>query len=80
MIMKRAIITVTESPSMLGRYTVKCDTRRNRGGFMHPADVGGEHAAAAKAMEYAVDAGGGYVIFAPKKVIDLIPEDMRSRG
>lgn len=75
----RAIIAVTESGSMPGRYTVTCDARRSRAGYLHPADVRGAHAAAAKAMEYAIDVRGvGYAIFAPRDVIAMIPEDMRS--
>jgi hypothetical protein len=76
----RAIIAVTEARSMPGRYTVSCDARRSKSGHLHPADIRGASAAAAKAMEYAVDLRGrGYAIFAPSDVISLIPHDMRSR-
>lgn len=76
----RSIITVSEFPSMPGRYNVSSDGQKSRAGIARPADVSGEHAAAAKAMELALKAGiRGYVVFAPKKVLDLIPKDMQSR-
>ncbi len=75
----RTIITVTEYPSMPGRYLVKSDAQRRRG-IIHPVDVSGPEAAAAKAMEYAQRVGSvGYHIFAPRAVLALIPDDMKSR-
>lgn len=77
----RAIITVTEFPSMPGRYNVKSDAETDSRGFNRPRDVAGAEAAAAAAMEYAQRCGSrGYVIFAPRRVLDLIPEDMRGRS
>lgn len=77
----RTIITVTEYPSMPGRYKVFSGSRADRRGIVRPRDVQGEHAAAAVAMEYAVDLGGkGYAVFAPRKVLELIPQDMRQRN
>lgn len=76
--MARAIITVTEYRPAPGRFTVTCSARRDRRGRLHPADVYGEEAAAAKALEYAIDCRSGYAIVAPAKVSAYIPEDMRS--
>lgn len=77
----RTIITVTESASLPGSFTVMSSARKDRRGNVYPATVrgGGPSAAAAKALEYAIDCGGGYAIVAPKKVMDCIPEDMRGR-
>ncbi|MAG66624.1 MAG: hypothetical protein CMK74_12255 [Pseudomonadales bacterium] len=76
----RNIITVTAYSSMPGRYQVRLgqpEAKRPR----NPRDVSGGEAAAAAAMEIAVEVGSkGYAIFAPKEVLQLIPEDMRSRG
>lgn len=76
----RAIITVTESRSMPGRFTVTCSARKDKRGYIHPADVFGDAGAAAKALEYAIDCGGGYAIVAPANVSRHIPDDMRSRS
>lgn len=77
--MARSIITVTEYPSMPGRFIVTCNTRRNNRGYIHPADVSGAAAAAAKALEYAIHCGNGYAIIAPASVKNEIPGDMLSR-
>ena len=77
----RAIITVTESRSMPGRYSVKSDANKDRRGVMHVADVRGADAAAAQAMELATRLGSrGYAIIAPSAVLACIPEDMRQRA
>lgn len=78
--MPRVIITVTMYPSMPGRYLIKSDAQRTRKGINHPRDVSGAGGAAAAAMEYAQRLGSrGYQVFAPKEVMDMIPEDMRGR-
>ena len=77
----RAIITVNESRSSPGRFTVKSSANKDRRGVIHGADVFGADAAAAKALEYAMRVGAiGYAIIAPASVNAHIPEDMRSRG
>lgn len=73
-----AIITITEMSSMPGRfiYTLKSGRIVIKGN-----DAGSDpEAAAAKAMDLAVCYGSqyGYAIFAPKKVINLIPQRLRS--
>lgn len=65
---------------MPGRYTVTCSARRDKRGHIHHADVSGEAAAAAKALEYGIDCAGGYAIIAPAHVAKHIPDDMRARG
>lgn len=75
----RAIITVTEYPSMPGRFTVKVSGP----GMRHPAsaDASDPGEAAAKAMSYAISFGsGGYQIFGSEKVMSQIPDDMRGRA
>ena len=71
--MSRAIITVTELQSP-GRFSVE----RGSGPRRFRTDISGPAAAAAKAMQYA-QRGGAYQIFAPQKVLDFIPEDMRGK-
>jgi len=73
----RAIITVTEYPSMPGRYIVKSGVASDSRGQIVPRDVSGAEAAAAVAMEFAQRCRSGYQIFAPRRVLDMIPEDMR---
>lgn len=76
----RAIITVTESRSMPGRYAVTSSANKDRRGHIHSADVTGPEAAAAKALEYAVRVGAiGYSIISPSSVAKHIPDDMRNR-
>lgn len=77
----RTIITVTEYASMPGRYQVTSGACTDKRGIARQRDVQGDHAAAAVAMELAVEVGSqGYAIFAPRKVLDLVPVDMRSRS
>lgn len=77
----RAIITVTESRSMPGRFNVQSSANKDRRGVIHTADVTGASAAAAKALEYAMRVGAvGYAIIAPSNVSAHIPGDMRSRS
>lgn len=79
--MTRTIISVTEYPSMRGRYLVRCDAMKDKRGMTYPYDVSGAAAAAARAMDYAARVGSrGYVIFAPSSVLALIPADMRERA
>ena len=76
----RAIITVTETLSMPGRFAIKCDARRDKRGIVPTAEARGEQAAAAKALEYAIAIRSrGYAIVAPAKVLNCIPQDMRER-
>lgn len=77
----REIITVTEFSSMPGRYIVTFSGAQDRRGITHGKDVREPEAAAAQAMEFAQRCGkSGYQIFAPKRVLDCIPEDMRGRN
>jgi hypothetical protein len=76
----RAIITVTESRSMHGRFKVQSSANKDRRGVILSADVTGAEAAAAQALEYAMRVGAvGYAIIAPASVSAHIPDDMRSR-
>lgn len=75
----RTLITVTEYPSMRGRYKIHSTARRDKNGIVRPADVAGDSAAAAQALEYALEYKSGYAIVAPDKVMQHIPEDMRGR-
>lgn len=73
---RRAIITITEhNGSFLYSFEAgSLSKTRYRAGL-------DASSAAAKAMELAISHGDqrGYVIFAPKQVLDLIPVDLRSR-
>lgn len=73
----RTIITVTEYPSMPGRYLVMSEVAADKRGNLVPRDVSGAEAAAAVAMEFAQRCRSGYQVFAPRRVLDLIPTDMR---
>lgn len=72
---RRAIITIVKhNGEYLSTFEAgrKCESRM-RAGY-------DPEAAAAKAMELAVLHGeAGYAIFAPREVLALIPEEMRSR-
>lgn len=72
-----AIITVTEMPSMPGRFT--CSVKGD--GFREMVGLSAGHdpsAAAAKAMELSITHGRqGYAIFGPQKVLDCIPPELR---
>ncbi len=75
--MKKVIITITEMLSMPGRYvyTLMVNSRRISTGN----DAGRDPAAAAaKAVELAINNPGDYVILAPAKVMAFIPESIRS--
>lgn len=75
--MTEAIITITESPAMPGRYvyTLMINKRRVSTGN----DAGRDPAAAAaKAIELAINNQGRYFIIAPEKVLRFIPEQYRS--
>lgn len=77
----RAIITVEESTSMRGRFYLSVQARGLKRPIKRDEAGQGPEAAAASAMQAAISFGGtGYHIFAPKKVLDLIPNDMRSRA
>jgi hypothetical protein len=64
---------------MPGRYIVKSAAAVDSRGMPVPRDVTGAEAAAAEAMEMAQRCKNGYQIFASRRVIDCIPEDMRGR-
>lgn len=73
-----AIITIVESPSMPGRFFFSIKAGRT---VMKGHDAGREpSAAAAKAMELAICYGKekGYSIFAPNKISELIPKNLRN--
>lgn len=78
--MRRTVITVVAMASMPGSYEITVQNRRGRivvGRHGAGRDPG---AAAAKAMQMAVEHGaGGYQIFAPQAVATLIPADMLGR-
>lgn len=72
------IISITEMKSMPGRY---CCTHQTGTGRVHNTSHAGRDPAeaAAHAIAIAMNVGGGYIIFAPQRVIDLIPLDLRVR-
>ena len=75
--MTKTIVTIAESPSMPGRYnyTLQVNNRRISTGN----DAGRDPAAAAaKAVELAINNPGEYAILAPAKVMAFIPESIRS--
>jgi hypothetical protein len=74
---KQIIVTITESPAMPGGfyYTISVNGRRLSTGNSAGRDPA---AAAAKAVELAINHPGAYCILAPQKVIDCIPESVRS--
>lgn len=73
-----ALISITEYPSMPGRY--KWSVKTGKGELFGDIMSGGPEAAASAAVDKAISFGGedGYSIFAPKSVLALIPEDMRN--
>ena len=73
----RPIITVTESKSLIGTFTVTSfKTGKNPRSLKREAS--GHHAAAALAIEVALSMSS-YVILAPKKVLDCIPAEFIKR-
>lgn len=70
------IITVTESRSMLNKYTVL--SKNGNEGPVYHCTQHGEEAAAAEAMSIAISCEE-YIIFANKKVLDCIPENLRRK-
>lgn len=72
-----AIITVTEYPSMPGRYKWSAQVGAKR--FYGDVPSGGPEAAAAAAIDVAIRLGkGSYTILGSKPVLDCIPADIRS--
>lgn len=74
------VITITESPSMPGSYRL---AEKDTGTGKKPvvSDVRGcdAQAAAAAMVEASMHAPGGrFIMFAPEKVLKLIPAEMRS--
>lgn len=63
---------------MPGRY---CCTHQREGGRLHRTSHAGREpaGAAAYAMRVALDSEGPYTIFAPQRVLEQIPENLRSR-
>lgn len=74
-----AIITVTEHRNLPGNFDVKCDKAKGSNGRAFCRLAKGADEAAAVAMEYAM-CHGSYVIFAPRKVLMLIPDGMQRKG
>lgn len=73
----QTIITITEMPSMPGRYVYALMVNRRRISTGH--DAGRDPAAAAaKAIELAINHPGQYLIIGPEKVMLNIPESIRS--
>lgn len=72
------VITVTESRSMPGTFTIKSDANKDSRGFILPKETHGAEAAAAMAMQLAQSCSE-YHVFAPKHVIELIPPDLRAK-
>lgn len=72
-----ALISITEYPSMPGRY--KWSVKTGKRELFGEAGQGPE-AAAATAVDKAITFGeaDGYSIFAPKAVLEFIPDDMRN--
>ena len=75
----KAIITITEHPSMPGRFQYSLQRGRIT---LKGHDAGHDPAAAAaKAMELSISYGaGGYAIFGPQKVLDQIPIELRAKN
>jgi len=71
------IITVNEYSSMPGRYQVEYRDD-NATQAVCAADRDGHEAAAASAVNLGISAGE-YIIFGSKKVLDCIPENLRSK-
>ena len=74
----KTVITITESRSMPGRFTctVKSPNKRTIQGDVRGTDPA---AAAARAVEASSQHGAqGYYIFAPQKVLDLIPTELHN--
>ena len=76
--MSQTIVTAGEFMSMPGRfyYTLMVNNRRVSCG--KDCGSGGPEAAAAKAVELAINYGGEYLILGPAKVMRHIPESIRS--
>ena len=74
----QVIVTVKESGSMPGRffYAISVNNRRISSG--RDCGRGGPEAAAAHAVEMVMNHPGNYCILRPKKVLDCIPESIRS--
>lgn len=72
------LISITEYPSMPGRY--KWSVKTGKKEFFGDVPGGGPEGAAAVAVDKATAFGeaDGYSIFAPKAVLALIPDDVRN--
>lgn len=76
--MQTTIITITESPSMRNVFS---QTHKKGNGKTFHGDAGHDPgAAAAVAMQLALSCGGAYLILGPKKVMEYIPTEMRSKS
>ena len=74
------IITVTEMASMPGRFECTHQTGP-RGRVYNTTHAGsGPEAAAAYAVQIALQTGGPYFIMGPKKLLDCIPPEIRVRS
>ena len=75
--MEIAIITITEYPSMPGRY--KWAAKIGRKELFGDCPGHGPEAAAAKAVDCAIRFNkGSYSIFGPREVLANIPDDIRN--
>jgi hypothetical protein len=74
------VITVNEFASMPGRFECAHQTGPTGRVYNTTHAGGGPEAAAAYAVKIALQAAGPYVILGPKKVLDCIPPDIRSRA
>ena len=73
----RAMIVVTRHPTLQGVYQIQTQGVGARPGRR---DVSGAEAAAAQAMNCAIQYGRpGYHVFAPSEVSKHIPDDMKSK-
>ena len=73
-----AIITVTQYPSMPGRY--KWAVKNGKKEYFGDVPDHGPEAAAAGAIDVAIRHGNGnYTILAPKNVLDCIPLEFKSQ-
>ena len=78
--MSTTIITVTEMASIPGRFTCTHQTMP-RGRVYTTTHAGRDpNAAAAYAVQVALQTGGSYVIMGPKKVLDCIQPEVRARS
>ena len=69
------VITITERRPGTFEYSLQSPSKRLIGGSAGSDPA----AAAAKAMDLAISFGAPYQIFAPQRVLDLIPADLQRK-